>query len=362
MREDYPIKQALCRKAAYYNMPVNGAFELTPRCSLNCKMCYIRMTPEQMLPIGREKTAQEWIDLARQAVKEGMTFLLLTGGEPFVRKDIFEILDALLHMGIVVDVNTNGTLIDEAVADRLRSCPPSKINITLYGASREAYEKLCGDGSAFDRVMKAIDLLLERKFLVCLNATLTPENSHELEELARIAESRGVVLRTTGYVIPPSRRGERECAYRLPAKEAGRLCFKAQLFSDGEDAMKSTAESQLLTDNCFYETREGISCLAGRSQFWITWNGKMLPCGMLPELVADPWELGFAEAWKAINHMARTLPGDDQCAGCAMRNLCPSCAASRYCETGDTAKHCDYMCEFTHSFCDELRKLITEKE
>ena len=360
MREDFPIKQTLCRKAAFRNIPVNGAFELTPRCSLNCKMCYIRMTPEQMRPIGRERTAEEWIDLARQAVNEGLTFLLLTGGEPFVRGDVFEIIAALLRMGIIVDVNTNGTLIDETVADRLLECPPSKINITLYGASRETYEKLCGDGGAFDRVMKAIDLLLERKFLLCLNATLTPENAHEMDALSEIAQSKGLVLRTTGYVIPPSRRGERENAYRLSAEDAGKLSFRAQLLSNGEEVLKARGESQLLTENCFYETTEGISCLAGRSQFWITWHGKMLPCGMLPEVVADPWEEGFVEAWKKINHVARTLPGDGQCAGCAMRKLCPSCAAARYCETGDTATHCEYMCKYTEAFCNELRNLIAE--
>ncbi len=343
-------------------MPVNGAFELTPRCSLNCKMCYIRMTPEEMAPFGRERSAEEWIDLARSAVKEGLTFLLLTGGEPFVRKDIFRILTALRGMGIIVDINTNGTLIDEAVADQLMSCPPSKINITLYGASRETYARLCGDGSAFDRVIRAIDLLLERKFLVCLNATLTADNAHEQEALSAIAKSRGLALRTTGYVIPPSRRGEREGAYRLNAKEAGCLAFKAQLLENGTEIMKARAENQLLSENCFYETTEGVSCLAGRSQFWITWNGKMLACGMLPQITADPWEQGFAEAWTYINGQARTLPGDKECASCQYRKLCPSCAAARYCETGDTASHCRYMCDFTESFCTELRKLVEDEK
>lgn len=318
------------------------------------------MTPEEMRPLGLERTAAQWIDLARQGVKEGLTFLLLTGGEPFIRPDFFEILEALLSMGIIVDVNTNGTLIDEKVADRLLSCPPSKINITLYGASRESYERLCGDGAAFDRVLRAIDLLLERKFLVCLNATLTPENAEEMDAISTIAKSKGLVLRTTGYVIPPSRRGERECAYRLAPETAGKLSFRMQLLQNGKEALKAKAESQLLTDNCFYESTEGISCLAGRSQFWITWNGKMFPCGMLPEVVADPWELGFPEAWKRINHQALHLQGDEECAHCEVRKLCPSCAAARYCETGETTQHCEYMCKFTENYCEELRKLITE--
>ena len=87
----------------------------------------------------------------------------------------------------------------------------------------------------------------------------------------------------------------------------------------------------------------------------------MMACGMLPEVTVDPWEKGFAESWKVINHYARTLPGDKECASCQYRKLCPSCAAARYCETGHTDNHCEYMCEFTESFCRELRKLLPEQ-
>lgn len=357
MREDYPLKQTFCRRAAHKNVPVNGAFELTPRCSLNCKMCYIRMTPEQMRPIGRERSAEEWIALAREARDMGMTFLLLTGGEPFLRKDLFPILEALNKMGIIVDINSNGTLIDEAVADRLLSCPPSKINITLYGASRESYGRLCGDPSAFDRVVRAIQLLKERKILVCLNTTLTPENAHEMEDILAFAKNNDLVLRPTSYIIPPSRRGSMEKAYRLPPKEAGQLTYRIQLLNQGAEAMLLRAENQLLTEDCYYESSQGISCLAGRSQFWITWDGKMLPCGMLPGISASPEELGFAEAWRVINDTVRNIPGCKECNGCNLRSLCPACAASRYCENGDMTKRCDYLCQFSEAYRDELAKL-----
>ena len=87
------IRRALTLKCAQAGIPVSGTFELTPRCNLACRMCYIRLTPEQMAPIGRERSAKEWLDIAQQAKDAGMTFLLLTGGEPTLRADFLEIYD-----------------------------------------------------------------------------------------------------------------------------------------------------------------------------------------------------------------------------------------------------------------------------
>ncbi len=357
MRQDYPIKQTISKRAALKNIPVCGTFELTPRCSLNCRMCYIRMTPEEMKPLGTELPIHQWISLAQEAREMGMTFLLITGGEPFLREDIFELLSALNAMGILVDINSNGTLINETLIEKLRMTPPSKLNITLYGASRQTYEGLCGDGSAYDRVVRGIDLLREAGFLVCLNATLTPDNAHELEAMTRFALDRGLVLRTTGYVMPPSRRGALENAYRLPSKAAGELSFRSQLLFNGEEEMKKRAISQLAWEDCYHETEEGISCLAGRSQFWISWNGKVLPCGMLPEIAADIANRSFREAWECINGAVRHLAASHECAKCPHRRICPSCAASRYCESGNVQMSSAYMCEFTEAYRSAMDKL-----
>ena len=87
MEGNVGIKERLQRKAAQAGVPISGTFELTPRCNLSCRMCYIRMTPEEMKPYGRESTAQEGISLGEQATQCGMRFLLLTGGEPMLRPE-----------------------------------------------------------------------------------------------------------------------------------------------------------------------------------------------------------------------------------------------------------------------------------
>ena len=108
----YQIKQVLTARAAGKKVPISGAFELTPRCNFRCKMCYVRLDPEQMAPIGRERTAAQWLQLGRQAREAGLVFLLLTGGEPFLRPDFEEIYTGLTELGLSISINTNGSLLD----------------------------------------------------------------------------------------------------------------------------------------------------------------------------------------------------------------------------------------------------------
>lgn len=80
------LRTGLYLKAMKDRAPIHGSFELTPRCNLNCKMCYIRMSEKEMCSAGREWTANQWIDFGKVCRDKGMLFLLLTGGEPFLER------------------------------------------------------------------------------------------------------------------------------------------------------------------------------------------------------------------------------------------------------------------------------------
>ena len=97
------------KKDAYENaVPLTGIFELTPRCNMDCQMCYVHLQPDQIPAIGRELTTKEWIDIARQARDMGMVQLTLTGGEILVRKDFRELYEAFSEMGFLIQLYTNG--------------------------------------------------------------------------------------------------------------------------------------------------------------------------------------------------------------------------------------------------------------
>ena len=95
-------------KGARLGLPIAGNFEITSRCNFNCKMCYIHDNAAQ-----GELSAAEWIEIGRQAAGAGMVFLLITGGEPLIRKDFPEIYLGLKKLGLLISINTNASLLTD---------------------------------------------------------------------------------------------------------------------------------------------------------------------------------------------------------------------------------------------------------
>lgn len=111
------FEHSLLQKARQKHIPVTGALELLPLCNMNCDMCYVRLSRSEMERQGRLRTVEEWVRLAEQMQKAGTVFLLLTGGEPLLFPDFKTLYRRLRNLGMILTINTNGTLLDEAWAD-----------------------------------------------------------------------------------------------------------------------------------------------------------------------------------------------------------------------------------------------------
>ena len=160
------LTQYLFDRASRTLTPLSGTFELSPVCNLACKMCYVRKTPAEVAASPRPPVGLiQWLSIAEQARDAGMLYLLLTGGEPFLWQDFWPLYERLSTMGFLISINSNATLLDEARVARLAEHPPTRINITLYGAGNETYEALCGRSGMFDRVDRAITLLRQAGIL-----------------------------------------------------------------------------------------------------------------------------------------------------------------------------------------------------
>lgn len=366
-KQSADIKRTLSVKCAKLGIPVSGIFELTPRCNLQCKMCYVRMSPEQMAPIGRERTAKEWLDIAKNAVDAGMMFLLLTGGEPTLREDFPEIYEGLVKMGLSISINTNGTLLTPAIRELWHRLPPAQVNVTLYGTNREDYEKLCGNPDAFDKVCDGLNWLKSEGILVHLNTTMTAVNLPHWEQLEKFAQSNKIDLRMTTYCFPPVRRGgcEKCNEYsdtRLPPEIAGELIVRDLFFRDGKNAVLRRAENIdiPLQCSCDSDTGDPMNCLAGRSQFWMTWYGGMTPCGMLNEPVVYPFDSGFTEAWNTLRQAVDKITLCPDCIKCKDSATCMNCAAVTYAETGHFNGKPEYVCKLNSAYRKALEKLAEE--
>lgn len=357
------------RKAQITKTPISGTFELSPLCNMDCKMCYIKMSKEKQESIARLRTKEEWIELAKKAKEKGLLFLLLTGGEPFLVKDFKELYIELYKMGFCISVNSNGTMIDEDVIEWLKHYPPMRMNITLYGASDETYGRLCNNPKGFTQIVKALSLLNENNIQVKLNCSVTPYNKDDLKQMMDFAEEHDLPIQAASYMFPPLRKDETKIGQndRFTAEDAALYGAYISAYSNGFDRFKEYIESGQLAlydadDDCGVVEGEHMRCRAGITSFWMTWEGKMLPCGMIPEGGLDPWEVGFDEAWENTKNIVSEIKLPVKCAGCGKKDECMTCAAMVYTETGTYDKVPQYRCEMTKNYPEACKKVLKELE
>ncbi|MDD6211724.1 MAG: radical SAM protein [Clostridiales bacterium] len=357
------IKRYVFQKGAAKHIPVSGTFELTPRCNFNCEMCYIHMTPLEEREIGTELSTEEWINLGREAVDAGMVYLLLTGGEPLLRNDFCTIYKELAGMGLMISVNTNGALVSDRIVECLSANLPEKVNVTLYGASSAAYQKVCGDGSGYERAVRGIRMLKEAGIPVFINTTFTRNNAKDMEDIVAFAKHEKIPIRMTSYVFPPVRSVRdvnKDCF--LSPETYGQLGARFDaLTMNSEQKEKRFSVLKAIADKQEQIPEEGesraSSCMAGRGAFWITWDGRMLPCGMLPSFDSRLRGESFIDVWnKMKNRMDHAmLPG--KCTGCSARSICPICAAVSQNVHGDTTEVPGELCRYISSYISTFLKI-----
>lgn len=350
----------LLAKADKASVPLSGSFELTSRCSLDCKMCYIHRKENDCEAIKREKNAEWWLKLAEEAKNAGMLMLLLTGGEPLLRKDFDEIYLGAKKMGLLVSVNTNGMLIDDAKVKLFAENPPQKLNITLYGASAETYRELCGNGDAYEKVLNAITKLKQAGVSVKINFTATQYNSHDAAKVYAIANELELSVQPVSYMFPPVRAGGGK-AERLSPEAAAKVQFECRMLGMGYEKLKKhlelKADATSQIGECTDSNGQRIPCRAALSTFWVTWDGKISPCGMMTKPVFEIES--FEQAWKNIRAARENIILPAKCKGCKLKNYCDMCAAVSFTETGDFSGVPEYVCKKAAHFkklCDEFMK------
>lgn len=354
----------LYAKASRNKVPLNGTFELSPVCNFACKMCYVRRTPDQIRREGKQLIPWEkWLELAKQCREAGMLYLLLTGGEPFLYPGFRQLYTELHRMGFIISINSNGTMIDEETVQWLKQAAPSRVNITLYGASRETYKNICGHADGYDRTLNAIQMLKEAGIPVVINASMIPENACDLERIVEIGKELNLNTRVSTYMFPPIRREREEADSRFSPDEAADMYMrriKCQLKPGAfrallRNSLESTGSRDASEDNWGTDV-EYMRCRAGRSSFWINWEGNMTACAMIDfPMVVKPFEESFLDCWIRLTNTVRTVPVLEGCSGCDKKELCRPCVAMICSETGTTDQKAPYMCQMTACIIDKMK-------
>lgn len=359
-----PLTDYMFYKAEKSGVPLSGTFELTPMCNFFCRMCYVRKSASEVKCSKRPmRTLDQWRELARETCDAGMLYVLLTGGEPTSWPDFWTLYEELIRMGLLVSINTNGSLLNKEAIEKLKKNPPRRVNLTLYGAGDSSYENLCGVKNMFSTIDHSIQELMDAGIQVKLNCSLTPYNVCDLEAMIKYAQERGLILDIATYMFPPLRRdqsmiGQNE---RFTPQESAYYRLKAYELQYGQEKyiefLKKIQEGQMippgLDENCIDPTNGKMLCRAGKSTFWATWDGWLSPCGMMTDPKSDLMKHSFSEAWQELREMSEQISLSGICNKCPNLQLCHSCAAMAQTETGKYSGIPTYLCETVR----EMKKL-----
>ncbi len=344
--------------AAKRRVPLIGTLELTARCNLSCRMCYIRRDGADPSVSAGELGAEAWLDVARQALDAGTLFLLLTGGEPLIRPDFWEIYDPLSRMGFFLTLFTNATLVGDREAAAFSKCPPSKMVVSLYGASPETYGRVCGDPSAFAKAVAGVRRLVAAGVRTELRATISRDNVDDLAALQALSQELvGKRKIETNILLNPSVRGActRPAESRLPPEAVAARCGKevecesVRAGPDGEGVTVSLLSGAIPRETAArggsYDVLPPMFCAGGRCSFWIAWDGRMLPCALMDRPFTQPFQDGFAPAWHRLTVETDHIPGAMECRHCKHRPYCSVCPGRLQAETGCFTEVAPYVCE-----------------
>ena len=323
--------------------PVFGSIELTERCNLRCVHCYINQPAGDREARDRELTLEQWRPIFDQLADAGCLWLLLTGGEIFLRPDFLDIYTYLRRKGFILVLFTNATLITPEIAGFLRDWRPFYMEVTLYGSTRETFERVTGVSGSFDRFLRGIELIDEAGIQYNLKSMIMTLNVHELYAMREYAEDRGVTYRFDA-IIQPRLDGQRDVRYlRLSPEEV------VDLDLADPERVRSLRDGYVWAA-AFPKTDDLFTCGAGRHAFHITADGQLRICSGVRTPSYDLTRGTFQEGWNEFipKIRRRKVSKDLPCIECDKQILCGQCPGFAELENGDPESVVEYLCQIGH--------------
>jgi len=338
----------LHQRQAGERVPLQVSIEITRRCPLECLHCYNNLPMGDMDAKQRELSKEEHFRVLDELVEMGCFWLLYTGGEIFARKDFLEIYTYAKKKGFLITLFTNGTLINEQIADYLVEWPPFAIEITLYGRTRETYEALTAIPGSYDRCLRGIKLLKDRELPLKLKTVATSINKHEVVAMRQFAEEElGVEFKMDGQVNPRIDCSQSPLAVRLTPEEVVALDLSAP---KGESEYRRLAKHDLENPPNLAQIDTVYHCGGGMSGFAINAYGEMGICVISQQETFSVRQVGVRGVWEdsllRLRNRKRTRV--TKCMQCRIQSLCGMCPANGEMETGDRESPVEFLCHVAH--------------
>ena len=340
-------------------------YEITARCNLNCRHCYINLPAGDRRAKKLELSLAEIGRIAEEAVSLGAVWCLLSGGEPLLREDFREVYLALKRKGLLLSVFTNATLVNEEHVRLFREYPPREIEVTVYGVTEATYEKVTRKPGSFRAFRKGLDLLLESGLKVRMKTMGLRTNVGELPAIATFCRERTKdFFRFDPFLHlrfdRDEARNEDIRKERLSPDE-----IVALEKSDGErfEALEKNCDKLIVPEFERITCGHLLHCGAGLRNFTLSYEGTFRLCSSLwhPACIISLREAGLRDAWEKLVPKVRKMESGrkaflERCRVCPLINLCLWCAAHAYLETGEMDAPVDYFCRVAHARGSAIRK------
>ena len=319
---DNPVYTPVVIRETKTEWPLDIAYlEVTNACNLKCIHCY----KTAGTPLPQELDTEDWFRIIDELKELGVMTLAFTGGEPFLREDISQILEYASQNVMGINIFTNGTLITEDVIKILRKVNPEKIMVSIDGATKETHERIRGQNT-FDKTVESINILTKNKFRVRSNTVLYTENIDELESLIEMLLDKGVTEMIFDRFMDAGRGGEYTTL--IPPLEIGETiaqkCSKFEKEASQKVELKFTGDAGDVGD----ELTPYSYCGIGTSMVTIKANGDVVLCPVLSgeEFTAgNVKDASLQELWEnspVFTPLRKCQLDDIMCAACSGKDEC----------------------------------------
>lgn len=338
----------LHQRQAGERVPLQVSIEVTRRCPLECLHCYNNLPMGDMDAKRRELTKEEHFRVLDELVEMGCFWILYTGGEIFARKDFLEIYTYAKKKGFLITLFTNGTIINEPIADYLKEWPPFAVEITLYGRTRETYEALTAIPGSYDRCLRGIKLLKERGLPLKLKTVATSINKHEVMAMRRFAEDElGVEFKMDGQINPRIDCSQSPLAVRLTPEELVALDMASP---KGKSEYLRLANHDLERPANLAQIDTTYFCGGGLNSFAINPYGEIGICVISQQETFSVRGVGVKTVWEdsLLQLRNRKRQRVTKCVQCRIQSLCGMCPANGEMENGDKESPVEFLCHAAH--------------
>lgn len=325
------------------------AWETTRNCNLACLHCRASATHG---PFSGELDTQAARRLLDQIAEVGKPIVILTGGEPLLRPDIFEIARYGTDKGLRMVMAPNGTLITETTVRQMLDAGIKRISVSLDGAARKSHDRFRGVEGAFDGALRGIKLAKDAGLEFQINTTITKTNLDEIPLIQDLAVELGAVAHHI-FLLVPTGRGkyivdqeitaaeyERTLNWFYDQREKTPLQLKATCAPHYYRILRQRAKQDgkpvtFKTHGLDAVTR---GCLGGTGFCFVSHTGVVQPCGFLDLNCGNVTQTSFADIWKTSDvflalRNSKKLKG--KCGQCEFIKVCGGCRARAYEATGD---------------------------